>query len=229
MDIIGERPVLHLPWGKLHVEGGNTDKEEMDMTYWFGEMLAFISDVQVKKKAILYEIKRLEKLIDQVRNSRVKKAHGPERVINGFNSGKRGWKFYLNECEEIERDTLRLEGSVRLLLNLSSPHNVGSHTNRWGASFEPTLEIVIENLGRLFRHVDEFNLDVQVFLRGLDRMTRDFSDGESWYQNHISPPAASVDLRADLDGISIVHVKNKLTRGMYLSSRCVLPSSGTLL
>jgi len=225
MDIIGKRPVLHLPWGKLHVEGGNTDKEEMDMTYWFGELLAFISDVQVKKKAILYEIQRLEKLIDQVRDKRVEKAYGPERVING----KKGWNDRLNECEEIERDTLRLEGSVRLLLNLSSPHNVGSHTNRWGASFEPTLRIVIENLGSLFRRVDKFNLRVQDFLRRLHGMTRNSSDGYSWYKDHIFPPDASGDLRADLDGISIVHVKNKLTRGMYLSSRCVLPSSGALL
>jgi hypothetical protein len=229
MDIIGERPVLHLPWGKLHVEGGNTDKEEMDMTYWFGELLAFISDVQVKKKAILDEIKRLEKLIDQVRDNRVEKAYGPKRVINGFNTGTRGWNHWLNECEKIERDTLRLEGSVRLLLNLSSSDNIGSHTNRWGAPFEPTLEIVIENLGRLFRRVDEFNLHVQDFLRCLDGMTRNSSDGYSWYKDHIFPPDASVDLRADLDGISIVHVKNKLTRGMYLSSRCVLPNSGALL
>ena len=116
-------------------------------------MLTFLRGVYTKRCDIHVEIERMQRELEDAAAFLDKK--------DAFCEVRRVWYLQLWDCEGIERDALRLDGSLQLLMNLKTLDDQNAFLDKWDESLKPVAEVVAEDFKKIFKQADDFNFQLE--------------------------------------------------------------------
>ena len=194
MDIIGEDiGSSHSLVGRNHFQADY---------HWFEPMRTFLMDVYNKRRDIHDEIMEVQ--------GELNAARAYSDVAEALKMTMELWDRQLYYCEEIERSALRLDGALRLLMNLRITSDQGTFLDTWDTSLVPLFTLFAENVEKTIKEADAFNSRLQHNLKGM--RTENEGHSQAFYRHDTSPKngVTATRLQEDLPKASLQRLKTSL-------------------
>ena len=127
--------------------------------------------------------------------------------------------------EAIECNVLWLDGALQLLMNLRTLNDRDAFLNKWDKSLEPLVELVAEDLTKIFNQVDAFNSRLTHILESMSYQDSGHRHALHLHYTTLMNTETGLHLQEELQNMPLVSLKTSFLQCICHSSLLALQRS----